>query len=475
MPTPKLTDQQCLDAVEAVRACAGNESQAAAKLGVSRGTLQNRLRHADARGLVTHEDPGVVRVCGDAELRSFATARQLDVLVAVWDHGSVVKAAEEMGVSGAEIKRTVQAAQRRAALQGYSPAHDWTHAVPDTHVAKGVSTYHKAVTTTDADGNVRVIKPAVWVKAEMRREAYNAAVREAIRDAVRSLPQIGVAPGPSVDYSRDVIPWIQVGDAHLGMLAHAVEVGENFDLKIAERDLCGAIAVLIDEMPQCERCVLNDLGDFTHYENFTGTTEASGHQLDFDSRFPKMIRAYVRIMRFIIERALTKCQHLDVIINQGNHSRTNDIWAAVVLEALYGHTGRVHVLDNSSVFIAYRMGNTLVMVHHSDKCKPERLADVMAHDFRKDFGETQYHYVDVGHVHHRSVALDHNGVVVESWNHLAALDRWAHDAGYRSSRSISVVLRSRTHGEIGRRTLSIGELRDRLGVGQQLDKKAFVA
>jgi hypothetical protein len=49
-------------------------------------------------------------------------------------------------------------------------------------------------------------------------------------------------------------------------------------------------------------------GDFTHYENFTATTEASGHALDYDSRFPKMIKAYARIMRFIIDKALTKAQ-----------------------------------------------------------------------------------------------------------------------------------------------------------------------
>jgi hypothetical protein len=246
------------------------------------------------------------------------------------------------------------------------------------------------------------------------------------------------------------------------MLAHAAETGENFDVKIGEREVCGAIGMLIDEMPACERCVINDLGGFTHYENFAATTEASGHALDFDSRFPKMIKAYARIMRFIVDKALTKAQHVDGIVNQGNHSRTNDIWMAVLLRAAYEDTGRVHVLDNDSVFIGYRMGNTLVMTHHSDKCKPARLPDVMTADFRKDFGETEFHYIDIGHVHHSSVSQDINGIVVESWNHLAASDKWAHEAGYRSSKSITVVLRSKTYGEIGRRLLPIAEVRDRL-------------
>jgi hypothetical protein len=188
--------------------------------------------------------------------------------------------------------------------------------------------------------------------------------------------------------------------------------------------------------------------------------------LDADGRHPKMLRVYSRTMRFIIDRALTKAQHVDVIINQGNHSRINDFWMRELLEVAYGHTGRVTALDNDSVFIPYRMGNTLVMVHHSDKCPPARLVGVMTTDFRKDYGETEHHYIDTGHVHHHFVSKEHPGVVIESWNHLAANDKWAHDAGYRSRKSISIILRSRTYGEVGRRLLSIQEIQARLAKAQ---------
>jgi hypothetical protein len=403
----------------------------------------------------------------DPNLTTFASEAQAKYIEAVNQHGSIRAAAKALDMSEAGVRQSLERLRKSAAIRGYSPEHNMTRPVPDTHVAKGVSTMY------DADGKVR----AQWVKSNLRQEAYNEAVRDAISSFVSDVLPLPAPEGPK-DYSSDVIPWIQIGDAHIGMLAHAAEVAENFDLKIAERELCGAIGALIDEMPPTERVVINDVGDMTHYENFTATTEASGHALDYDSRFPKMIKAYARIMRFIVDKALTKAQHVDVIINQGNHSRTNDIWMATLLAAVYAHTGRVHVLNNDSVFIGYRMGKTFVMTHHSDKCKPERLASVMAHDFREDFGATEFHYVDVGHIHHRSVAVDLGTVVVESWNHLAARDKWAHEAGYRSSKSITVVLRSRTYGEIGRRTLSIQELRDRLyGAGHKTLTRptAFVA
>jgi len=167
-------------------------------------------------------------------------------------------------------------------------------------------------------------------------------------------------------------------------------------------------------------------------------------------------------MRFIVDKCLEKSKFVDVIVNQGNHSRTNDIWMAELLRVAYGESGRVNILNNESVFIAYRMGNTLVMTHHSDKCKPKDLVNVMTSDFRKDFGETEHHYIDIGHVHHGMVMKEHPSVFVESFNHLAGLDKWAHDFGYRNRKSITIILRSKTYGEVGRRLLPIQEIRARL-------------
>lgn len=387
----------------------------------------------------------------DPALFEYANPLQRDYLRAINEHGSILAAAKALGKARSPLQNAVRLVKAEAARRGYSPEHDMVHTVPETHVAKGVSTYY------GKDG-----KPAgQWVKSSLDMERYIESIQEAVTAFIQDvIPQM-VPIGPR-DYSTDVIPWLQIGDAHLGMLAHAAEVGENFDLKIGERELCGAISIMIDEMPACERCVINDLGDFTHYENFSATTEASGHPLDFDSRFPKMIKTYSRVMRFIVEKALTKARFVDVIVNQGNHSRTNDIWMAELLRVAYGHTERVNVLNNDSVFIPYRMGNTLVMTHHSDKCKPKRLADVMITDFRKDYGETEYHYVDIGHVHHGMVMKEYPSIFIESFNHLAALDNWAHDSGYRNRKSITMILRSRTYGEIGRRVLPIQEIQTRI-------------
>lgn len=386
----------------------------------------------------------------DAQLLSWATVRQAEILEAIEAHGSHRKAAAALKIHPRSLERNLANLKAKASIQGYSPEHGWVHSVPPTHFAKGVSTMHR---TPDGDPQ--------WVKANIRQEAYNEAVKAAISEFIADVPQIPVAPVP-LDMQHDIIPWIQIGDAHVGMLAHMAETTDNFDLKIAERELCAAIAQLIDEMPPCERMVINDLGDFTHYENMKGETEASGHRLDYDGRFPKMIKVYSKIMRFILDRSLTKAHFVDVIINRSNHAETNDIWMRELIEVAYGPGGRVHALENTNAFIGYRMGNTFVMVHHGHLCPAARMVGVMTTDFREDYGDTEFHYIDQGHVHHHFVSKQHPGVVIESWNHLAANDKWAHESGYRARKSISIVLRSKRFGDVGRRVLPIEEVRARI-------------
>lgn len=386
----------------------------------------------------------------DERLKDWATPRQVEFLEAVNLHGSATKAAAALGVNLSVVSRSMSRLKAAAAARGYSPEHNLTHIIPAPFVAKGHSTYY------DRDG-----KPTQqWVKSRLDDAQWQTMLKEAVDAYIGETVQPIYAAPPMPGRDTDVIPWINIGDAHLGMLAHEAESGGNFDLKIGERELCAAIAIAVDDMGEHDRVVIQDMGDMTHYENFTATTEHSGHMLDFDTRFPKMIKVYSRVMRFIVDKVLEKANVVDVIVNQGNHSRTNDIWMAELLRVAYGHTGRVNVLNNDSVFIGYRMGNTFVMCHHSDKCKPNRLAQVMATDFAADWGEAKYRMIDIGHIHHNMVLKEHPGVIIESFNQLAEKDKYAAENGYRSRQCLTIIHRSRTYGEVGRQILPIDRVRD---------------
>lgn len=357
--------------------------------------------------------------------------------------GSYKKVAEALGMNVRSIERRFQR-MRHVSMDG-------------RQIEK--ARFVKTTVQIGADGTVEREWPR-FADDELDLERVQRFIDSFVKE-VEPIPKIKAPKKRGLD--TDLIPWFNIGDGHLGMLAHEAETGHNFDLKIGKRELMTALQIEIGRAPLTERCVIQDLGDMTHYETNDGITMGHGHSLDFDSRFPKMIDVYAEVMRFIVDCALKKYKYVDVIVNQGNHSRSNDQWMVPFLKHVYSDNKRLHVLNNKSVFIPYRMGNTFVMCHHQDKCKGPKLVDVMSTDFRQDFGEAKYKYIDTGHIHHRSVAKERGDVMIESWNQLAPMDKHAHDGGWRSRSCLCTVLRSKTYGERGRQWLTAEEVRDRIG------------
>lgn len=372
---------------------------------------------------------------------------------------SATKAAKELGRNRTTVWRALEEATKKAANSNIGP--DYHHlgfggeVAPGRHLGK--QTVHVRV-----DEQTGAVVKNVWNRYELDKEVSKVAlIKKAIDEAMADYTPLPPSlPTPhDVEYDDHVIPWYNIGDAHIGMLAHESEVGENFDIKKATRELSIGLTALIRNTEPATKCVINDFGDATHYENMAGVTEASGHMLDCDGRFVKMISAYVDVMVHAINTALEVHETVDVIINQGNHSRTNDLWMRKFLEVLYKDDPHVTIIDNTNVFVFYRMGNTLVLTHHSDKCKPDKLIDVLINDGRKDYGETEHHYIWIGHVHHHMTSKEFRGITIESFNTLASKDKYAHDNGYRSRQSITRVDLHKEYGEIGRATLNIQAVR----------------
>lgn len=413
----------------------------------------------------------------DEKLIDYATTELQRERLEKWlELGSQKEAAKVMGCSDKRFRDALYSAQKNAARQGYAPGHFQDGVAPGFRMGK--------VTIQRGPSGVE----RVWERQQPEIESFKDVIREIRDELISELPAAAL---PALSWGvldEDIVPWFEFGDSHFGMVSYLRETGHNFDLDIAEAEFRAAYQYLLDKSPPAKRCVLNDLGDFTHYENFKAETERGGHKLDVDTRFPKMIQIYTRFWRSVIEMALTKYETVDVIINQANHSRTNDIWAreytnlfSELIEARYGSSGRVNAINNESVFIGYLMGNTFVMTHHSDKCSGTKLVDVMFSDFRDEVRQAEHLYIDTGHVHHKFAVKERDLVLIQSWNNLAPNDKHHHDEGYRSKQSMSVAIRSRKYGQIAVYTVPIEMVWERLSAAsgrktsEPVKSRAFVA
>jgi hypothetical protein len=385
------------------------------------------------------------------DLKPYAvTESQQNCIDALIQCGTYQVAAEHLGIRERTLYATIKRVKRLAAKVGHAPEHDMIHTAPDGYKVKGTSTLY------GDDGQPKI----QWVKTSIDEQRQMEMMHEAINTLCEDLPAIQPPKLNNPSQNTDVIPWFIIGDAHLGALALGNETGIENNLEITERELLVAMTTLIHEAPATQRCVIYDVGDFTHYQDFKGESE-SGHKFDIDQRYPDMIKAYIRIMLTMVNTALEKFENVDVIINQGNHSRSNDIFMRNALDTMFKDSGRVTVLDNASVFIPYRMGNTFVMCHHGDKSKHHNLPGIMATDYAHDWGEATYRYIWTGHIHHKeAVAKEQAGVMVESWNSLTRGDKYHHEGGWRSRKCMSMVEVSKTYGRIGTKEIPIERVVD---------------
>jgi len=378
-------------------------------------------------------------------LEQFATARELDYLIAIQVHGSIRKAAKALNVAKNSIDTAMKRLRARAALR--SPQeHDYTKTVPVGFAIKGVSQY------ISKEGKVA----GQWVKTAIDSVKQQAMMEEMISAMCRDVPTIGPIASPIVS-NKDLLNVIPMGDPHHGLYAWAAESGDDFDCEIARSLTLGAVDRLMQSAPDAHTCIILPLGDVFHANDQTNATPGHKHQLDVDTRFVKVLGIGIETYRHAVIRALEKHQEVVVRFVSGNHD-PQAIWAlAFTIQAYFSDNPRVTVDLSPSKFWFYKFGQVLIGSTHGDTVKHEALLGVMACDRAKDWGDTKHRYWYTGHVHHQSVK-EFPGVICESFRTLAAKDAYAAGHGYRAGRDMVCITQHREHGEVERHRVDIGML-----------------
>lgn len=361
-----------------------------------------------------------------------------DLIAYLADH-SQREAAQHFGINDRTLRRRAKA----LALKGFSPKHNMTRAVPDPFFVKGTSQLYRR-------GEAEPVLE--WVKTAVDPDKMRESMIAACEAMTAELPQVSRAPdaGATLPHLMAVYP---IGDAHIGMRAWGAETqGDSWDMATAERVQCGAMAALVETAPAADSAVIINLGDWFHADNMSGMTERSGHVMDLDGRYAKMISVGIKVMRQCITSALGKHRHVRVINVIGNHDDTGALWLSVALRHTYENEPRVLIDDSPSAFHYFEHGACLVGCHHGHNCKADKLPGVMAADQSKAWGRTEHRYWYLGHVHHQSVK-EFAGVTVESFNTLAAKDAYAAFGGYRARQNMKCIILHDQHGEVARHTV----------------------
>lgn len=370
----------------------------------------------------------------DEAIKQWATPRQCEFISAVNEHGSHTKASISLGVSRQAIDEGVRRAKVTAAKAGYSPEHDMNRTVPEGYDVRGVSTLY------GKDGDVKI----QWVKSQINSERQRELMQEAFSAMSEELPRVPpmeIASG----FQKSLCNLYTITDAHVGMLAWGKEGGDDWDLKIAEKTLVDCFEQMVSGSPAAETCIINQLGDFLHYDGLLPVTPAHGHVLDADGRFSKMVGVAIRVLRRMIDFALARHATVTLVLAEGNHDLASSVWLRHMFKALYENEPRIRVIDTELPYYCCQHGRVMLGFHHGHMKGNAALPLLFATQFSKTWGDTDYRYVHTGHRHHVD-EKEHSGMTVVQHATLAAKDAYAARGGWASSRQARVMTYHSKHG-----------------------------
>ncbi|MDX0007852.1 oxidoreductase [Sinorhizobium meliloti] len=380
------------------------------------------------------------------------------------EHGSYKKAADALGMGKSALQECLTKAAERGllgtdpVLPGYaiksiaSKTADgaWvkqTKAAGEQYATPAGLAIKARSVLADADGRVLL----TWNKESKDAQQQLAAMRAVLDGFKDDLPRASpiAAPAHTVD---DLLNQYTITDHHLGALAWNEETGGgDYDLRIGEQLIIDWFAAAIAQSPPAKRAVFAQLGDFLHYDSFKSITPEHGHLLDSDSRYPKMVRAAIRIVRTVIRMLLEKHEQVDVIMCDANHDPAGEVWLREMLAAFYEDEPRVAVDTNPGTYSVVEHGDVSLFYHHGHRRGVKNVDSILVGKFRKVYGRTRLSYAHTGHKHSDELKTT-DLMKVEQHETLAAPD--AYGSNWLSGRSAKVITYHKDFGEDGRVILS---------------------
>ena len=348
------------------------------------------------------------------------------------EHGSIRKAAQALGIP----RSTLQYRLKR------EPEQDIAGLVPDDF---GVE---RATITVEPDGTLG----RQWLKARFDPQVLREQLEDIRAGFLDTIPKPKFYTKPLLERDENLMSLFVVTDLHLGALSWKEETGADWDISIAEETMMRYIEKASSLAPASKRATLLNLGDLLHTDGLKPVTPMSGHVLDADSRYQKMVRVAIRCIRRAVDILLERHDEVYLINATANHDESAASWLKEAFHMFYENHPRVFVDTSADVYYAMEWGNVSIFAHHGHKRNISNIETVFASKFREIIGRTKYSYAHLGHLHSTEVK-EGNLMLIERHRTLAAPDAYASSGGWMSGRSGNIPTYHKDFGEISRVTI----------------------
>lgn len=235
-------------------------------------------------------------------------------------------------------------------------------------------------------------------------------------------------------------------DLHLGLYVWGKHCGVAWDLDKALTCIRAIMLNLMQRAPAAKCGVILGGGDLLHADDETKKTRRSGHVLDVDGRYPKVLKEAQLLLVYQAELALEKYDYVIIRILPGNHDDDSAVAVTHFLWAWFRNEPRVTIDMNPGPFFHHEWGRVMLSGVHGHETKIEKMPGVMAADEPETWGRTKFRYAHGFHWHSKKSG-EADGAEWEVHRTPIPRDAYANDYGYRSGRSMEVITYNKETGE----------------------------
>ena len=228
----------------------------------------------------------------------------------------------------------------------------------------------------------------------------------------------------------DLLLEIPAIELHLGKYAESLESGQNYGVEIAKSRFYEILRQIVEmqEITSADRCVVMIGNDFFNSDT-VGNTTTKGTQQFNDIRWKSLFITGLELYKDFFNTLRTKFNHVDVRLCQGNHDVMSSFYLYMALSAYYRLDEIIKFDDNYREYQCYRFGDNAIFFGHGDG-NFKRVIHSIPAEFYKEWGESKYRELHLGHLHKEVVVDDESGMITRRIGSPTGQDSWHYSERY---------------------------------------------
>lgn len=247
---------------------------------------------------------------------------------------------------------------------------------------------------------------------------------------------------------------IDPADIHLGKLALAEQVGDDYNVEIAKKRCLDGVDGLLQKASgfPIEKIILVIGNDVLHTDGrYASTTK--GTPQDTATLWWKAFREAKDLYVQVIERLIPEAP-VEVVYCPSNHDHVAGFFLADTLASWFSKTDvKFNIEPSHRKYLEY--GLNMLGFDHGDGAKDNDAKALMADEEPQMWGRTKFRYVYKHHLHHKRKLIwrdgeDHIGVTVEYLRAPCPPDAWHGQKGYIAPKAVEAFVHHKDNGQVAR-------------------------